>query len=376
MGGLLLLVLVVGLALLGWWAYASQLDIVTRAAGTVIPSSRVQSIQSLDGGIVDEIRVSEGEIVEKGQLLLRIEREKAQAIYRETLSKVASLEAAIARLNCEVLGMPLVFPSSTQQFPEVVSAQKTLYTKRLNALNEEIAVQQETLKLVQKELSLNEPMLETGEVSEVDVIRLRRQVNEIKGGIVQRRNKYLSESQIELAKAQDELSSQTEQLAARKTVLDQVDIYAPVKGVVKNIRITTRGGVVRPAEEIMQLVPIDEELLIELKIKPTEVAFLRPGLPASVKFDAYDYTIYGMLNGELTYISPDTLREETGREEVKYYRGIVRTKGSKLRNPRSEKIEIIPGMTASVELKTGQRSVMQYLLKPITRGLKESLHER
>lgn len=376
MGALLMLTLVLGLLVFGWWASVSQLDIVTKAAGAVIPSSRVQSIQSLDGGILEEIKVSEGEIVDKGQLLLRINREKAQAIYRESLSKVASLESTIARAKSEVLGVPLVFPSSASAFPEVIQAQKILYAKRQAALNEEIEVLQQTLNLVQKELSLNEPMLETGEVSEVEVIRLRRQVNDIKGSIAQRRNRYLSESQAELGKAQDELSAQTEQLAARKSVLDQVDIYAPVRGVIKNIRITTQGGVVRPAEEIMQLVPIDEELLIEIKIKPTEVAFLRPGLPASVKLDAYDYTIYGMLNGELTYISPDTLREETAREEIKYYRGIVRTKGSKLRNPRAEKIEIIPGMTASVEIKTGQRSVMQYLLKPITKSLSESLHER
>jgi len=376
MGSILLMVLLLGLLTFGWWASAFQLDIVTRAAGSIVPSSRVQSIQSLDGGVVDAILVKEGDIVEKGQILLRIEREKAQAIYRETLSRVASLEAAIARLRSEVLGVPLKFPESANAFPEVVSTQKILYTKRLAALNQEIAVLQETLRLVEKELNLNEPMLETGEVSEVDVIRLRRQVNEIRGAITQRRNKYLSESQAELAKAQDDLSSQTESLAARKTVLDQVDIYAPVKGVVKNIRITTQGGVVRPAEEIMQLVPIEEELLVEIKIKPADVAFLRPGLQASVKLDAYDYTIYGTLNGELTYISPDTLVEETSREQIKYYRGIIRTSGSKLRNPRSEKIEIIPGMTASAEIKTGQRSVMQYLLKPVTRGLKESLNER
>ena len=376
MGGILLLSLISGVLAFGWWAYTSKLDIVTRAIGTVIPSSRVQSIQSLDGGIVSEIEVSEGDVVEKGQLLLRIDGDKAQAIYRETLSRIASLEAAIARLRAEVLGVPLSFPASTHGYPEVVNAQKILYTKRLSALNEEVAVLKETLRLVQRELSLNEPMLETGEVSETDVIRLRRQVNDIKGAITQRQNKYLSESQAELAKAQDELSTQKEQLAARKAVVDQVDIYAPVKGVVKNIRITTRGGVVRPAEEIMQLVPIDEELLVELKIRPSDVAFLRPGLPASVKLDAYDYAIYGTLNGELTFISPDTLRDETSREEVKYYRGIVRTTGSKLRNPRSEKIEIIPGMTATAEIKTGQRTVLQYLLKPITRGLKESMQER
>jgi len=376
MGGALFLIIIGGLLLIGWWAYVSQLDVVTRASGVVIPTSRVQSIQSLDGGVVDELKVKEGDVVEKGQLLLRIDREKVQAVYREGLSKVASLEAAVARLRSEVLGVPLKFPESSQAFPEVVGAQKILYGKRLAALNEEIAMLQETKMLVEKELSLNEPMLITGEVSEVDVIRLRRQANEIKGAIMQRRNKYMSESQTELAKAQDELSSQTESLAGRKKILDQVNIFAPVKGVVKNVRITTQGGVIRPAEEIMQIVPIDEELLIEIKIRPADVAFLRPGLFASIKLDAYDYTIYGTLNGELTYISPDTLREETAREEIKYYRGIVRTAGSKLRGRRLEKIEIIPGMTATAEIKTGQRTVMQYLLKPITRGLSESLHER
>ena len=318
MGGILLATLLAGLAAFGWWASTHELDIMTRAPGTVIPSSRVQSIQSLDGGIVDEILVKEGDIVEKDQLLLRIERDKAQAIYRETFSRVASLEAAIARLRAEVLGVPLIFPESTADFPDVVNAQRILYNKRLSALNEELAVLQQTLRLVEKELSLNEPMLETGEVSEVEVIRLRRQVNEIKGGITQRRNKYLSESQAEMTKAQDELAVQRQSLAARKTALDQVDIHAQVKGVVKNIRITTRGGVVRPAEEIMQIVPLEEELLVEVKIKPADVAFLRPGLPASVKLDAYDYTIYGTLNGELTYISPDTLTEETSREQLKY----------------------------------------------------------
>ncbi len=203
MGGILLASLLAGLAAFGWWAYAHELDIVTRAPGAVIPSSRVQSIQSLDGGIVEEITVKEGDIVEKDQLLLRIEREKAQAIYRETFSRVASLEAAIARLRAEVLGVPLVFPESTAGYPEVVSAQRILYNRRLGALNEEIAVLEETLRLVEKELSLNEPMLETGEVSEVEVIRLRRQVNEIRGGITQRRNKYLSESQAELGNYAD-----------------------------------------------------------------------------------------------------------------------------------------------------------------------------
>jgi|APLak6261685727_1056166.scaffolds.fasta_scaffold00106_3 adhesin transport system membrane fusion protein len=375
-GTLLLLVVLVGVIGFGIWANFSSLDISTHAQGVVIPSSRIQSIQSLDGGILDKALVKEGDIVEKGQLLLRLDKVKTQSMYRETLARNASLKAAIARLNAEVLDTPLKFPASLSGFPDVVAAQRMLYQKRKVGLEEEIAVLERSAELAKKELSLNEPMLVTGEVSEVDVIRLRRQVNEIRGAISQRKYKFLSDAQTDLVKAEDELASQSEVLTGRKDQFEHTDIFAPLKGVVKNVRITTEGGVVRPAEEIMQIVPLEEELLIDIKINPVDVAFLRPGLPATVKIDAYDYTIYGMLDGELTYLSPDTLREETAREDIKYYRGTLRTHGSELKNPRNERIQIIPGMTATAEIKTGERTVMQYLLQPITRGLSESLHER
>jgi len=373
-----LFILVVFASVTGFiiWARLSSLDISTHAQGVVIPSSRIQSIQSLDGGVLDKVHVKEGDIVEKGQLLLSLDKVKAQSLYRETLSKTTSLEAAVARLRAEVLGVPLKFPATLNPYPEVVSAQRALYQKRKFALNDEIAVLERSTELAKKELNLNEPMLATGEVSEVDVIRLRRQVNEIRGGISQRENKFLSDAQADLVKAEDELASQSEILTARKDQFEHTDIFAPLKGVVKNVRITTEGGVVRPAEEIMQIVPLEEELLIDIKINPVDVAFLRPGLPATVKIDAYDYTIYGMLDGELTYLSPDTLREETAREEIKYYRGTVRTHASQLKNPNNEKVQIITGMTASVDIKTGERTIMKYLLQPLTRGLSESLHER
>lgn len=375
-GSFFLVILLCGVLLLVIWAHYSLLDISTRAQGVVIPSSRIQTIQSLDGGVLEKIFVKEGAIVEKGQLLLSMEKIKAQTLYGESLAKQVSLKASVARLRAEVLGKPLNFPVELKNYPEVVSTQRALYEKRKMALEEEIAVLKRSYELIQTELSLNEPLLSTGEVSEVDVIRLRRQVNEIKGAISQRNYKFLSEAQAELAKNEDELAGQTEILKGRKDQLEHADIYAPLKGVIKNVRFNTEGGVVRPAEEIMQIVPVEEELLIDVKINPSDVAFLKPGLPATVKIDAYDYTIYGMLNGELTYLSPDTLREETSKEDIKYYRGTVRTYDSKLNNPRNEKIEIIPGMTAVVDIKTGERTVLQYLLKPIIRGVSSSMHER
>lgn len=372
----LLLTIFVAFAMLLIWAAWAELDVITRAPGVVVPSSRIQSIQSLDGGVLADMAVKEGDIVQAGQVLLHLDRVKAEAQYRESLSRVASLKAGLTRLRAEVLSRPLVFPEEISEFQDIIQAQTTLYQKRRNALLEEIAVLERTLKLAEKELDLNEPMLKTGEVSEVDVIRLRRQVNEIRGTITQRQNKYLSDAQTELAKVEEDLAAQSEILAARRDQLAHTDIVAPVRGVVKNIRFNTVGGVVRPAEEILQLVPIDEELLIEVKIKPQDVAFLRTGLPVTVKIDAYDYSIYGVLHGELTYLSADTLKDETAREDIRYYRGIVRTTGSKLRNPKAERIEILPGMTAAAEIKTGERTVLKYLLKPITKSLSESLYER
>jgi len=374
---LLLLIIVTAIAAFFIWANTSSLDIVTRSTGVVIPSSRIQSIQSLEGGILKEMFVQEGDIVEKGDIIVRMDEVNAAAMYREAIAKKVSLETTIVRLSAEILDTKLEFSEEAERdFPRLVQGQRVLFEKLMAAKNQEIAVLSESLKLTKEELALNEPMLETGEVSKVDVIRLRRQVNEIKGAIAQVDSRFFSEAQTELVKAHDELGAHREIVIARRNVVEHAEITAPVRGVVKNIRITTLGGVVRAAEEIMQIVPIDDELLIELKIKSGDVAFLRPGLPVSIKIDAYDYMIYGMLDGKLTYLSPDTLREESSRDEEKYYRGIVTIAGTRLRNPHAEKIEVIPGMTAQGDIKTGTRTVMEYLLKPLTRGLQESLREQ
>jgi len=373
---LMLLLIAAAIGTFAFWAHASSLDVITRAQGIVIPSSRIQSVQTYEGGVLSTIAVKEGDYVEKGQVILRLDRVRTQASYSELLSKVKSLEVAKLRLEAEVQGKAMTVPKSQAGYEPIVTAQRELFQKRVSSLNEDLAVLQKSLALAQKELALNEPLLTSGEVSEVDIIRLRRQVNEINGSIAQRKSKFFNESQSELAKVNDELSTQKEALTGRRDTLQRLDIVAPMNGVVKNVRVTTVGGVVRPAEEILQIVPVDDELFIEIKINPADVAFLKPGLPVSVKFDAYDYSIYGSLKGELTYLSPDSLREETAKDDVKYFRGMVRTKGSKLRNPRSEKIEIIPGMTATAEITTGQRTVMQYLLKPLNKSLQDSLHER
>jgi len=206
-------------------------------------------------------------------------------------------------------------------------------------------------------------------------------VADLQGQITNRRNKYFQESQEELVKSEEELASAQQTLTQRREQLGYTEVRAPMDGVVRNVRLTTRGGVARPGEEIMQIVPVDDDLLFEAKVRPSDIAFIKPGLPSTVKLDAYDYTIYGALSGEVTYISADTLNEEAKAGDQPYYRVHVKTRGRDLPGAKEgrrtgERIEITPGMTATIEIKTGSNTVLRYITKPVTKTLAQSLGER
>ncbi len=373
----LLLALIGGmLAAGGYWAYASQMDEITRAPASLIPTSRLQTVQAVDGGIVKKMLVREGQQVEKGELLVQLDSGRPQAVVGESAAKVAALTAAIARTRAELSNTALIFPASVASYSEITSAQRIMFDRRLQSLKEEISVLERGMSLADNELKLNLPLAKTGEVSQVEIIRLERQVNDIRSQIAIRNNRYVTEAQGELAKAQDELAAASQVLVGRKDQVQQADITSPMRGIVKNVRFTTIGGVVRAAEEILQIVPLEEELLVEAKIRPVDIGFLKPGLETIVKLDAYDYSIYGAMKGKLTYISPDTLREESAKDDVRYYRATITITDATLRSPRGEKTEVIPGMTATVEIKTGQKTVMQYLLKPFNKTLSEALTEK
>jgi adhesin transport system membrane fusion protein len=218
------------------------------------------------------------------------------------------------------------------------------------------------------------PMVEKGLVAEVELLRMRRQANELELQIAERYNRYRAEAANELTRVESDLGQITGLLTARRDQFDRTVVRAPVRGTIKNIRVNTVGGVIQPGQDIMEIVPLEDRLLVEAKVRPHDVAFLRPGLPAKVKLTAYDYTIYGALDGELELISPDTLREERRGVEETYYRVLVRTRNSSLRAGGKE-LPIIPGMTASVEIRTGEKSVLDYLLKPAFRA-REALRER
>jgi adhesin transport system membrane fusion protein len=371
------------LAIIGFVAWASwaEIDQITRAPGQVIASSRNQLVQAPEGGVLQELLVKEGALVKKGQPLANFEKTRAEASFLEAEGKVAALRAAVARLRAEVLGGQPAFPAELARYPEIRASQQQLFVKRRAAIQEEVAALERSLALVREELDMNLPLLKTGDVSKAEVLKLQRQVAEVQSQITNRRNKYFQDSQAELVKSEEELASAVQTLAQRREQLGYTVVYSPMDGVVRNVRLTTRGGVARQGEEILQIVPVDDDLLFEAKVRPADIAFIKPGLPSTVKLDAYDYSVYGSLSGEVTYISADTLNEETKSGDQPYYRVHVKTRGRDLSGAKSgrrvgERIEITPGMTATVEIKTGSNTVLRFLTKPVTKTLSQSLGER
>jgi membrane fusion protein, adhesin transport system len=356
------------------WAGFSRVEEITKGEARIIPSSREQVIQSLEGGIMQELRVREGDVVEAGQPLLRIDPTKADASFNEGRSKEITLRATIARLEAESRGTPLAFPPEVASDREIVRNETQAYLARRQALESSTATLKRSKALLEREIAMTQPMVERGLVAEVELLRMQRQFNELDLQVNERNNKYRAEAAAELSRSEGELAQVTGLLAARKDQLDRTVIRAPLRGTVKNVRVNTIGGVIQPGQDIMEIVPLEEQLLVEAKIAPREVAFLRPGLPAKVKLTAYDYTVYGALDGTVELISPDTLREERKSDEASYYRVLVRTTKSAL-SVGGRDLPIIPGMTATVEVRTGEKSVLDYLLKPVLRS-REALRER
>lgn len=358
------------------WAHFAVIDQITRAPGQVIASQRSQVIQSQDGGIIEQLLVKDGDTVDRGQVLVRLEKARSEASYLEARAKSAGLTATVARLRAEVFGGEPIFPPMLGNYPQFRDNQLVLFRKRKSAIEEEVTALETLLGLAQRELEMTQPLLKTGDVSRTEVLRLERQVAEIASQITNKRNRYFQDAQAELSKALEDLAGIEQTMAQRITQVDQTELRAPLHGVVKNVRITTRGGVIRPGEEVMQIVPLEDDLLIEARVMPADIAFIKPGLSATVKIDAYDYTIYGDLPGKLTYISPDTLTEDLRQGEQPYYRVRVRTDGRRFSGRPNEDLEIQPGMTATVEIRTGSNTVLKYITKPVVKTLSEALRER
>ncbi|MDJ0979113.1 MAG: HlyD family efflux transporter periplasmic adaptor subunit [Erythrobacter sp.] len=375
-----LIIITIGLFVTGFigWAHWAELDQVTRAPGRVVPFSRIQIVQSERDGAISGIAVREGEEVSEGQLLVELDTVQLEAALREARVKVAALESRMARINAELYDRALTFPPSIEGYEEFIANQRQLFRRRRAALADELRTLGDLADLQRQELELSLPLLETGDVARSEIIRMQRSVVETQGRISNLRSEYTRDLQTEFAQTDEELAAAREILARAEDNLAAATLRAPTAGIVKNVRFTTIGGVVRAGEEVLQIVPVGEKLIVESRVPPRDIAFVKSGQRARVNFDAYDSAIYGSADGTVVFISPDTLTEQAqdGSSET-YYRVNLEVDTAPMREvPGRDRINLQPGMTATSEILTGESTVWTYLTKPILKTFSDSLQEQ
>ncbi|WP_321406241.1 HlyD family type I secretion periplasmic adaptor subunit [Tolumonas auensis] len=416
------------------WAAWAELDEVTRGDGKVIPSKQLQVIQNLEGGIVKEIFAREGQMVEEGQELLRIDDTRFRSDFGEKQQELISVQGDVARLRAEIASIsisndtslpwreqaviseqPIIFPEGYEAIsPENVARQKNALQANINNLNNQLVIMGQQIEqkeneileinskirtlgrsvgLAGREVAINRPLVKEGIVSQIDLLKMQRQLNDMQGELenarllLPKQNSLLRESilkrkdvalqfrvdaQKEMEEKQSRLSQLNEGQIGLKDRVSRTSVTSPVKGTIKTLKVNTVGGVVQPGMDIVEIVPTEDTLLIEAKVLPKDIAFLRPGLKAMVKFTAYDFTIYGGLDGKLEHISADSIQDDKGNS---FYLVRVRTDRSFLGSD-AEPLPIIPGMMATVDIVTGKKSVLEYLMKPILRAKQSALRER
>lgn len=397
------------------WAHFAIVDEVTRGEGKAIPSSRLQKIQNLEGGIVAELFVREGQIVEAGDPLLRLDDTRFASNVGETEADRLALAARVERLSAEVEGRDLAMPENVlRDAPNLADSERALFESRRDQLRAEIGGLEEqlaqrrqevremsskqeqfrsSLALLRKEIAMSEPLVSSGAISPVEVLRLKRAevesrgqldattlalprahaaIKEIESKIGETRGRFRSEALTQLNEARTELSKLKSTGKALEDRVRRTLVTSPVRGVVQQMLVSTIGGVIQPGSDIVEIVPLDDTLLVEAKVRPQDIAFLHPGQEAMVKFSAYDFTVYGGLKAELEHISADSITDEDGNS---FFLIHLRTDKSHLGSDEKPLL-IIPGMMASVDIITGHKSVLSYLLKPIIRAKSEALRER
>ena len=398
------------------WSIWAQLDEITRGEAKVIPSSQVKKIAHLEPGIVREIDVAEGDVVEKGQLLMKVDNTVAKTRYEEGLGLYYGAKIASDRLRAQIEGKPFVISKEMQQkAPAIAQREMERYQEAMDKLKNERGIEvndveqrkQELkelegkrdglaskLKLNMEELQLTEPLLESGAASKIELLRIQKEVIDNKSELQSTETNILK-AQAALAQAEDKLKSVSssshnqdaqelkenikilantqQEIVSGKDILNRTNIVSPVKGIVKEIYVTTIGGVIQAGQPLLEVVPLDDKLIIEAHIMPKDIAFLRPGLPAVVKISAYDYSIYGGLGAKVIEISPDAIQDEKKNE---FFKVRLRTDKNHLKDKNGKILPISPGMTASVDILTGKKTVLQYLLKPILRAREVAMTER
>ena len=402
----------IALAIAVMWAAVSRLDEVTRGEGKVIPSRQLQVLQSLDGGVVEEILVKEGDVVDAEQVLLRIDPTRFASSVRESRVQYSALVVKAARLKALTEGTPFKVPDEiAKEDPKTVEEERRLYESRRNELEtqssiarQQLAQRQQELVEVRarheqasksydisaRELAVTKPLIASGAVSEVELLRLERdvarfrgerdmasaQISRIQASISEANHKleevglaFRNESGKELGETMARLNALAEGSVGLSDKVTRSVLRSPVKGTVKRVLVNTVGGVVQPGKDVIEIVPLEDNLLLEARVQPRDIAFLRPGQKVVVKFTAYDFSIYGGLDGKLEHIGADSVVDEKGNA---YYTVRVRTNKPTLGN----NLPVIPGMIVEVDIITGEKSVLTYLLKPVLRAKARALSER
>ena len=397
------------------WAALANIDEVTRGEGKVIPSNKIQVIQNLEGGIVSEILVSEGEQVEKDQPLLRLDDIRFSSSYREAKSRYLTLQAQAARLSAAANDQEITIPDAVwKEDPDLARNEVALFNSQARELESNLSILEQqaaqtrqelaeleakknklarSYNLLKQELGMSAPLAEEGAISEVEILRLKRSVNDLRGELdasrlaiprlqsahEEMKNKikdleisFRTKARSELNEVEAELSSVEESLRGQQDRVSRTLVKSPVRGTVKQVMVTTVGGVIQPGMDLMEIVPLEGNLLVEAHVRPADIAFLRPDQAAQVKLTAYDFAIYGGLPAKLEHISADTITDENGDS---FYLIKVRTERSYL-GTEGNPLKIIPGMTAVVDILTGEKSVLDYLLKPVLRARDRALRER
>jgi adhesin transport system membrane fusion protein len=349
-------------------------DEITRSDGRIVPDGREQVIASLDAGILRELKVREGQEVQAGEELAFLDPTRVEAQQNEGQAKLLALKAAAARLTAEANGRAAIqWPADVDPKARYAQAEAESFEARRRLLEEAVGAINRSLGLISRELKLAQDMSRSGLMSDVEVMRLNRQVNEIQQQRTERLSRYRQEASQDLVRVQSEMAQLDEQMVVRQDALTRTVLKSPVHGVVKSIKISTTGGVVASGAPILEIAPIGPKVLVQAKIKPKDIGFVRLGQTAEVKLAGYDFNTYGGLQGKVTYISPDAVTEGDKAAEG-HYRVVVTAERNNLKF-KGEALPVIPGMTAVVEIKTGERSVLSYLLRPMMKS-QEALRER
>jgi adhesin transport system membrane fusion protein len=368
--------LAIALLVFALWSTQSEMDQTVRSSGQVIAVARNQIIQAADGGVLTQLLVSEGQAVQAGQVVAKLESTRSEAGFQEIQAKLTALQAARMRARAESSGELLTFDEKFDARGQFKLAQEQIYKQKKQGLNEDLALLNSSLLLSEEELRISQSLFKSGDLSQIELMKSQRQLHESQGRILTLKNKYLQDAKLELVRLEEEISSNQFKLNERKSLLDHSVLTTPVAGIVKVIRINTVGGVLRAGDELMQISPTESGQVIEAKINPSDIGELKVGLPVSVKLDAFDFSVYGMLNGNLSHISSDTLTESGANGSLQTYYRIQVELATMPVSDRIKPTDLKPGMTASLDIRTRSRSVWQYLSKPIQKAFSGALHER